>query len=61
MKTVSFVVGVFAIVTGLLWIGQGAGLVRLFPSFMIDQPIWIMWGVLIAAVGGALLMIARRG
>lgn len=60
MKVVSNIVGVLAVLMGLLWIGQGAGLVRVIPSFMIDQQIWIMWGVLLATVGVGLLFYSRR-
>ena len=60
MKLLSTVIGVLAVLMGLLWIGQGAGLVRVIPSFMIDQKIWIMWGVLLATVGAGLLLYGRR-
>ena len=60
MKIVSTIVGVLAVLMGLLWIGQGAGLVRVIPSFMIDQQIWIMWGVLLASVGAGILLYSRR-
>ena len=60
MKIVSNIIGVLAVLMGLLWIGQGAGLVRVIPSFMIDQQIWIMWGVLLATVGAGILLYARR-
>ena len=60
MKIVSNIVGVLAVLMGLLWIGQGAGLVRVIPSFMIDQQIWIMWGVLLATVGAGILLYSRR-
>ena len=60
MKVVSNIVGVVAVLMGLLWIGQGAGLVRVIPSFMIDQQIWIMWGVLLATVGVGLLFYSHR-
>ena len=60
MKIVSNIVGVLAVLMGLLWIGQGAGLVRVIPSFMIDQQIWIMWGVLLASVGAGILLYSRR-
>jgi len=60
MKTVSNVIGVLAVLIGLLWIGQGAGLIRMIPSFMIDQQIWIMWGVLLGAVGAGILLYSQR-
>jgi hypothetical protein len=60
MNIISNVIGVLAVLIGLLWIGQGAGLVRVIPSFMIDQQIWIMWGVLLAGVGGGILLYSQR-
>lgn len=60
MKTGSKIIGVLAMLMGLLWIGQGAGLIRFISSPMIDQPIWVMWGVLLATVGAGLLIYARR-
>jgi hypothetical protein len=53
MKTFLLILGVLAIVIGLVWIGQGSGH---FPypksSFMIDQRPWIWWGLFLAAAGG---------
>ena len=60
MKIVSLVVGVLAVFMGLIWIGQGAGLIRFIPSSMIDQQIWVMWGVLLATVGAGLILLSRR-
>jgi hypothetical protein len=46
---------------GLLWIGQGLGYVN-WPasSFMIDQRPWADRGAVLAAIGLALIMVARR-
>ena len=60
MKLVLTIVGIFAVLMGLLWIGQGAGVVRAIPSFMIDQRIWEVWGVLLATVGVGCLVLSRR-
>ena len=56
MKTVLLIVGVVAVLVGLLWIGQGAGLVD-WPasSFMIDQRPWITRGAILAVVGLVLI------
>ena len=61
MKIVMQIVGVLAVLMGLLWIGQGSGLVH-WPasSFMLDQRIWAFWGVLLATVGAGLLVLSRR-
>ena len=60
MKTVLLIVGVVAVLVGLLWIGQGAGLVH-WPasSFMIDQRPWITRGAILAVVGLVLLAVAK--
>jgi hypothetical protein len=61
MKTLVLVLGVLAMLVGLVWIGQGSGY---FPypksSFMIDQRPWIWWGLLLAAVGVAAVYFSRR-
>jgi hypothetical protein len=61
MKTFLLVVGVVAILIGVVWMGQGSGY---FPypksSFMIDQRPWIWWGLLLAAVGVAAVYFSRR-
>ena len=61
MKIVMQIVGVLAVLMGLLRIGQGSGLVH-WPasSFMLDQRIWAFWGVLLATVGAGLLVLSRR-
>jgi len=61
MKTFLLVLGVLAILIGVLWMGQGSGLVP-WPkqSFMIDQRPWIWWGLLLAAVGAAVVVLSRR-
>jgi hypothetical protein len=53
--------GLFAMVMGLLWAGQGAGLVR-WPesSFMIGRSNWLAAGLCLAAVGFAMMFAARR-
>ena len=59
MKSVLMIVGVAAMAMGLLWIGQGTGLVH-WPasSFMIDQRPWVMRGGLLAVVGMVLILVA---
>jgi len=45
---------------GLLWAGQGAGLVH-WPasSFMIDQRPWIIRGAILAVIGVILILVSR--
>jgi hypothetical protein len=61
MKTALLLLGLLALLTGLLWVAQGAGLVH-WPasSFMIDQRPWIARGAIFALVGIVLIVLARR-
>ena len=61
MKTLLLIVGIAAVLMGLLWVGQGAGLVH-WPasSFMLDQRPWIARGAILAAVGMVLILLSRR-
>jgi hypothetical protein len=61
MKTVLLIVGVAAVLMGLLWIGQGAGLVH-WPasSFMIDQRPWVTRGAILAVAGLILIAASRK-
>jgi hypothetical protein len=61
MKTVLLIVGIVALLMGLLWIGQGTGIVH-WPasSFMIDQRPWITRGAILAIVGLILIAASRR-
>lgn len=53
--------GVLLTLTGLLWIGQGLGYVQ-WPqsSFMLDQRAWADRGAVVAVLGLALILVARR-
>jgi len=61
MKTAFFILGLLAILVGLLWVGQGAGLVH-WPasSFMIDERPWATRGAILAIVGLVLILLSRR-
>ncbi len=61
MKTALLVLGMFALLMGLLWIGQGLGLVH-WPasSFMLDQRPWAWRGAVLALIGAALIFRSRR-
>ena len=54
-------IGAILLAAGLLFIGQGWGLIR-WParSFMIDDTKWIYYGAAIAAVGLVLIIVSRR-
>jgi len=61
MRTSLLVVGVIAILIGLLWVGQGTGY---FPyprsSFMIDQTPWAYYGIVLALAGLIAITVSRR-
>jgi hypothetical protein len=53
--------GTILILLGLIWIGQGSGF---FPypssSFMINQSIWILWGLIVLGIGGVAVIVTRK-
>lgn len=52
------VFGVLFTLSGGVWIGQGAG--YLPGELMRNDPQWILWGALLAALGIGLLYLANR-
>lgn len=62
MRIVLLVIGLIAVAIGLLWIGQGLGLI-LWPreSFMLNQSRWAWYGLGLAVVGVLTVMRAARG
>ncbi|QNM81692.1 hypothetical protein H8M03_06320 [Sphingomonas sabuli] len=61
MKTLLTILGAIAIAMGLLWIGQGLGVID-WPqsSFMIDQSVWAVYGALLTVAGIVLVIWTRR-
>ena len=61
LRGVLIVVGVLMTAMGLLWIGQGLGIVR-WPasSCLIDQCPWSTRGALLAVAGLVVILLARR-
>jgi hypothetical protein len=61
MRAVLLIVGVVAVLFGLVWIGQGTGY---FPypkdSFMISQMPWAYRGGVLALIGIGLIWYSRR-
>lgn len=53
------VAGVLLGLVGLVWIGQGLGLLR-GSSFMVDDVRWAIAGAVLIVVGVVLLVSARR-
>ena len=61
MKFALLILGLLGLLMGLLWVGQGMGLVH-WPasSFMIDQRPWVARGAILAFVGLAFIVWSRR-
>jgi uncharacterized membrane protein len=61
MRKLLLVVGLLALAVGLLWIGQGSGVIK-WPesSFMISQIQWTYYGAALAVVGLILIWQGRR-
>ena len=61
MKMVFLVLGIVAVLMGVLWISQGAGLVN-WPasSFMIDQRSWVTRGAFLTLFGLVMIAASRR-
>jgi hypothetical protein len=61
LKIVLLVVGILAILVGVIWIGQGTGY---FPypaeSFMINEMPWAYRGAVLAVVGLVAVVVSRR-
>jgi len=61
LRITLLVAGIFAVLTGLIWVGQGTGY---FPypssSFMLDQMPWAFGGAAMAVVGLIAIFISRR-
>jgi hypothetical protein len=60
MKTGLLILGIAAVLIGLLWIGQGTGFIN-WPasSFMIDQRPWITRGAILTVLGVILIAVSR--
>ena len=61
MKAALLVLGILLVLMGLLWVGQGLGLVN-WPasSSMISQRPWVTRGALLTLLGVVLIAASRR-
>jgi hypothetical protein len=61
LRSLVLVLGFLALLIGLLWIGQGSGMVA-WPqsSFMISQKQWAWYGAALVVVGLILIWRGRR-
>ena len=61
MRQLLLILGLLALAVGLLWIGQGLGVINWPPSsFMISQIKWAGYGAALAAVGLILIWQGKR-
>ncbi|WP_407160350.1 hypothetical protein [Bradyrhizobium sp. STM 3557] len=56
MRRAMLIAGLFLLALGLLWIGQGTGIIA-WPStsFMVNQLQWAAYGAAVAALGLVLI------
>jgi hypothetical protein len=61
MRRWLLIAGFIALAIGLLWIGQGTGVIA-WPasSFMISQSQWAWYGAALAALGAILIWRGKR-
>lgn len=61
MKIVLMLLGIALLLAGLLFAGQGAGIID-WPqsSFMVNQTQWILYGLVLAGVGLVLVGLGSR-
>ncbi len=61
LRPVLVVLGVLMTLMGLLWIGQGRGIIA-WPasSFMIGQQQWVNYGSALSVAGLLILLLIRR-
>jgi hypothetical protein len=61
LRAFFLVIGVLGLLMGLLWIGQGLGLV-MWPasSFMLANSIWAIYGAGLAAISALVIYLSRR-
>ncbi len=52
-------IGILAVIVGLVWTGQGIGLIG--GSFMTGETVWALIGPVVAVVGVLVLLRVRRG
>lgn len=57
-RTVVIVLGGILVVVGLLWVGQGSGILP--GSFMSGNPTWLVIGVVCLVIGVALIVVGAR-
>lgn len=51
-------IGILAVIVGLVWTGQGIGLIG--GSFMTGETVWALIGPVVAVIGILVILRARR-
>jgi len=61
LRIAAIVIGILMFAMGVLWIGQGTGLI-MWPaeSFMLAERKWAVNGIILALAGGAVILLGRR-
>ena len=61
MRIILLIIGIVTLAFGLLFTLQGSGFVH-WPSdsFMLDQKVWVTYGLMIMLAGAAVVLISRR-
>jgi hypothetical protein len=61
MRILLTAIGIIALLIGLIWVGQGLGIINWpLASLMINQIKWTYIGLGVAAVGLILIWLGRR-
>jgi hypothetical protein len=65
MKTLLLIVGIIALLAGLVWAGQGLDIITWHPagsapSFMVNNRVWIYYGAALAVLGVLVIGWSRR-
>jgi hypothetical protein len=58
MRWSALVLALLCLLVGLVWIGQGAGLIH--GSFMTGQVLWLVIGIVVAVAGILLAYVGLR-
>ncbi len=61
MKALLLLLGIILLLAGLLFAGQGAGIIN-WPqsSFMVNTTEWILYGLVLAGIGLVLIGLSSR-
>jgi hypothetical protein len=65
MRTLLLIVGILALLAGIVWAGQGMGYITytphgMHPSFMIGDKHWVYYGAGVAILGLIIIAVSRR-